>query len=308
MPARKMPALTVEDLAVDPTVDNRQLVERHVAESFANSRHRSFDDTLGRSQQKLRLRSSMPAAVLRVPTELGGSRYSSFGSIPGHEVIDTSVRFLGVTRVHDHCEFRLNVTTSRGNFVLQRRFSQFRDLRRQLLLDSKAASASSDKRHKGDCRNGACLQLAQQLAMLKFPRRKMKFKLHRDDDVKTARERQSQLQYFVEMVLAVYRTAPKRQVRCCVNSQCRVLQAIREFLDCTELGDDELPDWKSVSNGTTNCDDVPILDTPPSTTSPVSSPSNNAPSCFESPIPARSSAMCLEDLYTITEDTENLHI
>ncbi|KAE8879634.1 hypothetical protein PF004_g32751 [Phytophthora fragariae] len=76
------------------------------------------------------------------------------------------------------------------------------------------------------------------------------------------------------------------------------------------LHSDELPDWKLVinSNGTTNCDDVPILDTPPSATSPISSPSNNASSCIESPIPVRSSAMCLEELYTITEDTENLHI
>ncbi|KAE9298536.1 hypothetical protein PR003_g23211 [Phytophthora rubi] len=36
------------------------------------------------------------------------------------------------------------------------------------------------------------------------------------------------------MVLVVYRTAPKCQVRCCVNLQCRVLQALRAFLDCTE--------------------------------------------------------------------------
>ncbi|KAG6609542.1 Phox homologous domain [Phytophthora cinnamomi] len=306
-----MPTLTVEDLAVEPGADNRQLVERHVTESFAASRHRSFDDTLGRSQpllgrsqHKLRFRSSMPA-VLRLSSELGGSR---FGLIPGHEVTDTSVRFLGVTRVDDHCEFRLNVTTSTGNFVLQKRYSQFRDLRQQLLLDGKAACASADKRREGYCRSGACQQLAQQLAMVKFPRRKMKFKLHRDDDVKTARERQAQLQYFVEMVLAVYRTAPKRQVRCCVNSQCRVLQEIRAFLDIKELCEDELPDWKSVSNGMSSGDDVPILDTPPSTTSPVSSPCNDAPSSYESPIPVRGSAMCLEELYTITEDTENPHI
>lgn len=163
-----MPALTVEDLAVDPAEDTRQLVARHVAESFGNSRHLSFDDTLGRSQplmgrsqQKKLLRSSMPGAVLRMPSDLGNSRFSSFANIPGHEVIDTSVRFLGVTRVDDHCEFRVNVTTSRGNFVLQKRYSQFRDLRHQLLLDGKAASASADKRRNGDCRNGACQQLAQ---------------------------------------------------------------------------------------------------------------------------------------------------
>ncbi|GMF43028.1 unnamed protein product [Phytophthora fragariaefolia] len=293
-----MRGLTVEDLAVD--VDHRQLVERHVAESFVSARHRSFDDTLGRSQHKQRLRNSMPAAVVRLPSEFGGSRLSSFGLIPGHEVLETSVRFLGVTRVDDHCAFRLHVATGRENFVLQKRYSQFRDLRQKLLLSGKAKGP--------ECRNGACQQLAQQLAGLKFPRRKMKFKLHRDDGVKTAGERQAQLQYFVELVLAVYRTAPKRQVRCCVNSQCRVLKAIREFLDIKDLGEDELADWKSVSNATTTIEDVPILDTPPSTSSSISSPGVAVVVSNDSPIPGRGSAMCLEELYTITEDTEHLHI
>ncbi|GMF10547.1 unnamed protein product [Phytophthora lilii] len=302
-----MPALLAEDLAIDA----RQLVERHVAESFSHRRPVSFDDSLRRSQHSVRGRNSMPA-VLRLSSDLGSSRLSSLGFMPGHEVLETSVRFLSVTRVDKHCEFRLHVDTGRDQFVLQKRYSQFRDLRQQILLESKVTAASGEKGRRGECRNGACLQLVQQLATLKFPRRKMKFKLHKDDDVKTARERQAQLQYFVEMMLAVYRTAPKRQVRCCVNAQCRVLKVIRSFLDIKDLGEDELPDWKSASNGTTSGDEVPILDTPPSTTSnpsPVSQVAKDAAAgSNESPIPTRTSAMCLEELYTITEDTEHLHV
>jgi hypothetical protein len=301
-----MPALFAEELAID----HRELVERHIAESFSHHRPVSFDDSLRRSQHSIRGRNSMPA-VVRLSSDCGSSRLSSFGQIPGHEVIETSVRFLGVTRVDRHCEFRLQVDTAREQFVLQKRFSQFRDLRQQLLLDGKGAGAASgEKRRKGKCRNGACQQLTQQLAALKFPRRKMKFKLHRDDDVKTARERQAQLQDFIETVLAVYRTAPKRQVRCCVNSQCKVLKAVRAFLDIKDLGDD-LPDWKSASHGSTSGDEVPILDTPPSTTSnpsPVSRAAIEAAEANDSPIPTRTSALCLDQLYTITEDTEHLHV
>ncbi|OWZ24200.1 hypothetical protein PHMEG_000812 [Phytophthora megakarya] len=286
-----MPA-TIDELALD-----RQLVERHVAESFSQS----FDDTLNRSHYKLLSRTNSMPVVRRLSSDLGSSRLSSFGFIPGHEVIETSVRFLGVTRVHNHCAFKLHVDTGREQFELQKRYSQFRDLRQQLLLDRKVATTG--EKHKDDCRNGACTQLVHQLATLKFPRRKMKFKMHRDDDIKTARERQAQLQHFVDMILAVYRTAPKRQVRCCVNSHCKVLEAVRSFLDIHDLGE-ELSDWKATSNGTTSGDEVPILDTPPSTSSnpsPLGKTASGAGS-DESPLQTRTSVMYLEELYTITED------
>ncbi|ETP13406.1 hypothetical protein F441_11456 [Phytophthora nicotianae CJ01A1] len=300
-----MPALLIDDLALDP----RQLVEQHVNESFSQHRPMSFGDSRRGSQYSVRSRNSM-ASTSRVSSDLGSSRLSSFGFIPGHEVIETIVRFLGVTREAKHCEFKLHVDTGKEQFVLRKRYSQFRDLRLQLLLDSKIASATSEKGRREECRNGACLQLAQQLATLKFPRRKMKFRMHRDDDIKTARERQAQLQQFVELILAVYRTAPKRQVRCCVNAQCRVLKAIRSFLDIKDLGDD-LSDWKSSSNGTTSADEVPILDTPPSTSSsssPLSKAAIEAATSNETPIQRKTSAMCLEELYTITEDTEHAHV
>ncbi|KAF4040530.1 hypothetical protein GN244_ATG07204 [Phytophthora infestans] len=294
-----MPALSVDDLALDP----RQLVERHVNESFSDHRTTPFDGTRRISQYSARNHDSVAS---RVSSDLASSRLSSFGFIPGHEVIETSVRFLGVTRVATHCEFKLHVDTVKEKFVLRKRFSQFRDLRLQLLLDSKATTSStSEKGRRDECRNGACVQLAHQLSALKFPRRKMKFKMHRDDDIKIARERQAQLQQFVELILAVYRTASKRQVRCCVNSQCRVLKAIQSFLDIKDLGDD-VSDWKMVCNGTTSGDEVPILDTPPSTSSnpsPLSKTAFEAATSNESPIRRKTSIMYLEELYTITEDT-----
>ncbi|KAG1700277.1 hypothetical protein DVH05_012082 [Phytophthora capsici] len=301
-----MPDLRLEDLVID----QRQLVERHVNASFAHHSV-SFDESLSRSHHKSqRTRNSMPAAVQRTSSDLGFSRLSSFGFIPGHEVLETSVRFLGVSRLHNHCSFKLHVDTGKEQFVLQKRYSQFRDLRKQLLLDSKISDTSTGKGRVGDCRNGACTALVQQLADLKFPRRKMKFKMHKDDDIRTARERQAQLQHFVDAILAVYRTAPKRKVRCCVNSQCRVLIAIRAFLDIKDLGEDELSDWKSISNGTTSGEEVPILDTPPSTSSNPSllSKAVNDTGSTESSIERKTSAMCLEDLYTISEDLENLHV
>ncbi|KAG7402121.1 hypothetical protein PHYBOEH_005684 [Phytophthora boehmeriae] len=296
-----MPALFTDELSID----TRVLVERHLAESFTRHQSVSLDGSMHRPQRLQRSRHSMPH-VMRLSSDCS-SRLSSFGLNPGHEVIDTNVRLLGVTRVHTHCEFRLHVDTGREQYVLQKRYSQFRDLRHQLLIDGRAASMAGEKR-QGECRNGACLQLAHQLAALKFPRRKLSFKLHRDDDVRIARERSAQLQHFVNVVLAVYRSAPKRQVRCCVNAQCRVLKAVRAFLDITDTEYD-MPDWKASSyDSNTSSDDVPILDTPPSTTS-APSPLHEEIDAHKSLQTARaSSAMCLEELYTITEGTERLHV
>lgn len=310
-----MPDLLADELSFD----HRELVQRHVAESFAHHQSLSFDDSLRRSQHTLRGRHSMPA-VVRLSSDStaqfsssgqfsSSMRLSSFGMNPGHEVTDTSIRFLGVTRVDKHCEFRLQVDTGRDQYLLQKRYSQFRDLRQQLLIDGRAAAVKGQKPH-GQCRNGACLQLAQQLAAMKFPRRKLRIKLHRDDDVRVARERTAQLQHFIELILAVYRTAPKRQVRCCVNAQCRVLKAIRAFLEIKDTEYDQLPDWKAASQGSNTTDEVPILDTPPSTSSvpsPLREAINDSVRSSDSPQPSRTSAMCLEELYTITEDPEHPH-
>lgn len=224
-----MPALIDNDSAVN----TRQLVESHVAESFGHHRPTSLDDS---------------------------NQLSSFCLIPGHEVIDTNVRFLGVVPVDNHCEYRLLVDTGIVQFTLQKRYSQFRDLRQQIMIDG---GVIGEKPCTGKCRNGACLQLVSQLMRMKFPRRKLQLKFQRDDDTRTARERQTQLQNFLDTALGVYRTAPKRQVRCCINSQCRILNAIRSFID---INTDQLSEWKAASNEVVS----------PMPTTPMSSPSRSS--------------------------------
>ncbi|KAG3115793.1 hypothetical protein PI124_g11030 [Phytophthora idaei] len=165
---------------------------------------------------------------------------SSFGSIPGHEIINASVRFQGIVSVENHYQFRLLVSTGKVQCTLQKRYSHFREFRQQLLI-----IGIGDK-HGRKCRNGACQQLMVRLTSMGFPRRKLCFLLNCIDGVRTARERMTQLKQFMDTILQVYQTAPKRQVRCCVNSQCLSLQAIRDFID---LNVDQMSAWKATSNG-----------------------------------------------------------
>ncbi|RLN52674.1 hypothetical protein BBJ28_00022208 [Nothophytophthora sp. Chile5] len=312
-----MPDLFADDWAV-----RRNLVEQHVA--AVCPRAASFDESATSRRGRLLQsgRQSTPGPIRASSDSLGSTRASSFALIPGHEVIDTQIRVLGVTRVDSHCVFLLHVDSGKEQFVLQKRYSQFRALRQSLL---QAATTSSGPKQR-QCRNGACLQLAQHIAAIKFPRRKLKLKLHRDDDMRTARDRSTQLQSFIEAILRVYRLAPKRQVRCCVNSQCRVLGDIRTFLDIKDLAEVDGADWKSQSDGSgsgTPDGSIPMLDTPPSTSSAASLSEES--STFHSggdaaqrrgprdfPPPTRVSAkgvsdLGLEQLFTITEDLEHLH-
>ncbi|KAI9916754.1 hypothetical protein PsorP6_017940 [Peronosclerospora sorghi] len=230
------------------------------------------------------------SAVFHKMTDFSNTRHSSFVCIPGHEVIETSVQFLGVTRTDSHCAFQLHVDTGKKQFEIQKRYSQFRDLRQQLLLSARAALRRMELEGKLHERITATT-LAQQLFALKFPRRKMKLFLHQGDEIKTAIQRQTQLQHFIESLLAVYRTAPKRQVRCCVNSQCRILKVIPSFLDIKCSTEDEAHDWSPLNEGTTSC--VTTLQ------------ETNTRDCSNvSPDGFGKSAMCLEELHTITEDTE----
>lgn len=245
-----------------------QLCERHIDDISVRHRHQSIDDSRRCLPDTLHCRNSLPTGKLRLSSDRRSSLLSSFGFIPGHEIIETSVRFVGVIRVAKHCEFQMHVDTGKEQFVLQKRFMQFRDLRHQLLLNSKIAAGEDEKVRKRVCRNGACSQIAQQLASLKFPRRKMKFKLHQNDDINTAKARQAELWYFVEFLLTVYRKASKRQVRCCVNSQCGVLKAIQSFL-CIGDSSVESFNWKAASDMTISDHEVPVLDCPLSPSSGV---------------------------------------
>ena len=271
----------------------RELVERHVIESFDRRSSVAVDDLLQRARHTLSDRNST-----------SGAHLSSFSVLPAHVIIGTTVRFLDVFRVSDHCTFKLLVDTGKEQFAIQRRYSQFRALRQQLLWKVHASETAHAKGRVRRCPNGACQVLARQLATLKFPRRKLTLKLHRDDDLRTARERQMQLQQFIASTLAVYRMAPKRQVRCCVNLQCHVLNAIGSFLDIRDMGEEELAGWKSNSHDTASSDEVPLQDTPSCGVSGASSSSTTENDLNESPVPRDTSMLCLEELFTIMEDTE----
>ncbi|CAI5739286.1 unnamed protein product [Hyaloperonospora brassicae] len=277
----------VSALAADELVRHtRELVERRSSVAV--------DNLLQRTRHSLSDRMATSEAHL-----------PSFSVLPDHVIIGTTVRFLDVFRVSDHCTFKLLVDTGKEQFAIQRRYSQFRALRQQLLRKVHASETAQEKGRERRCPNGACQVLARQLATLKFPRRKLKLKLHRDDDIRTARERQMQLQHFIASTLAVYRMAPKRQVRCCVNLQCHVLTAIGSFLDIRDLGEEEPAGWTSNSHGTASSDEVPLQDTPSCLVAGASSSSTTENDLNESPVPRDTSMLCLEELFTIMEDTEH---
>lgn len=359
---------------LEPPSHHRRLVEQHVHSLL--QRH-SYDlDARDSDGGALSLddltvvhgvdRFSVPALVSLAPDlPFGGSsRVSSVGlnataasssrsslgasggfSSPDHELANTRVRFVGVTRHRGagHCEFLVQVDTGKEQFVVRKRYSEFRDLRQQLLAALKAGQ---------HCRGGACAQLAQ-IEGVKFPRRKLRIGLKRSisggggGDLDTARDRVVLLQRFVEAVLRVYRMAPKRQVRCCLNAQCKMLGDVRGFLDLAmpeggalSLGDSVgLPadvDAVVPSAATTSSRDLEWRERAKSTGSSVTvvSPSS-AGDCMRAslgcargkaddvadakeaaasrrslPTSTRTSLMrqSNEQLYTITEDLEALHV
>lgn len=241
---------------------------------------------------------------------LGASGRSLFSS-PDHELANTRTRFVGVTRsgAGGACEFLVQVDTGKEQFVVRRRFSEFRDLRLQLLAALKAGQ---------HCGAGACAQL-EQVASLKFPRRKLREVLGAAGaagDLETAQRRVRLLHRFVEAVLRVYRAAPKRQVRRCLNAQCKALEDVRAFLD---LG---MPEPGTLSLG----DSVgPVTDALAAANSPEAERASL--SCAHTPdwplkdgmnvreavdsrrsLPPPSSSRRSEQLYTISEDLESMHL
>ncbi|KAF1772945.1 Phox homologous domain [Phytophthora cactorum] len=141
-----MPALFADEVSTDTL----KSVEKGAAVPY--------DDTPRHSQHILTYRPrSLPADLGLSPNCL-----SSFGSIPGHEIINASVRFQGIVSVENHYQFRLLVSTGKVQFTLQKRYSHFREFRQQLLI-----IGNGDK-HGRKCRNGACQQLMVRLTSMGF--------------------------------------------------------------------------------------------------------------------------------------------
>lgn len=309
-------ALTVEDLTVVHGL-HRFSVPTLVALERESSFGLGSSAGLG-STARSSARSSLAGASGRAAAEGHSS--------PDHELASTRVRFLGVTRHAGaggrFCEFLVQVDTGKEQFVVRKRFSEFRDLRQTLL----AALRAVDR-----CRGGACAQLEGVLAQAKFPRRKLSL-LRRGSsaDLDTARDRVLALQSFVETLLRVYRHAPRRQVRCCLNSDCHLLDAVRTFLELSgplaladsgaafahadSVFDDAQSardvDWrerpsspgeKSPPTGRRSPPRDKLASSTLSTASTLSSSSSRASVKFNE-------SQSGEVLYTITEDLESLHV
>lgn len=248
-------------------LDRSQLVEQHIGGlrlRHSYDSHLFTDDDSGRlSLEDLSLaygprRASAPALGRLSSADRPSSarrwplstRSSSLGlsltSSPDHELVNTRVRLVSVSPCVDHCEFAVHVETGKDDFIVCKRYSQFRDLRLQLL---------ADLRSRHHCQHGACLQL-DQIAAVKFPRRTMQLLRLGKPDLNTARGRVARLQLFVEAILDVYRSVPRRQVRRCLNEDCKVLADIRRFLDlCPSVEVDSAPEVQM----------LPLIDLPPKT-------------------------------------------
>lgn len=156
------------------------------------------------------------------PWSSGGSTTSSIDDNSGTPLSSASVRFVGVSRKDAHCVYLLHVDAGAEQFVVQKRYSQFRDFRQQFFALLLA------ERH---CAHGPCKQLAQ-LSQLKFPRRSLLGAWKKSGaDLAMARERLVLLQRFTDAMLRVFHRSPKRQLRSCVNSKCAAMEAVCAFLE-----------------------------------------------------------------------------
>lgn len=214
----------------------------------------------------------------------------------------TAVRFVGVTSTNDHCAYQLHVDTGREQFVISKRFSDFRGLRQQLALSMQV---------RAHCNSGPCKQLDAVLLTAKFPRRTLTLSKSAKADVNLAGKRLDQLQYFVNALLRVYRSSHRRQQRCCMNARCTTAEAIRRFFGIAPLSSDsnsrdQLPMAVSLRSSDALSDD----DERKSADSlPVSGPRRSTSRDF--PPPTRVSLETshqFDQLYTITEDSELVHV
>lgn len=222
-----------------------------------------------------------------------------------YSLSSTAVRFVGVTSTNDHCAFQLHVDTGREQFVISKRFSEFRGLRQQLALSMQV---------RAHCNSGPCKQLDAVLLTAKFPRRTLSLSKSAKADVNLASKRIDLLQVFVNALLRVYRSSHRRQQRCCMNARCSTAEAIRRFFGIAPLSSDnsdnnneQLPLAVSLRSSTVSFSDDDERKSSDSVT--LSGPRRSASRDF--PPPTRVSLETshqFDQLYTITEDTELVHV
>lgn len=280
----------------------------------------SVDSVGGTKQQQQfhpQLRLSMPSPASTTssspgfrPWSSGGSTASSVDDNSGTPLSSSSVRFVGVSRKDAHCVYMVHVDSGTEQFVLQKRYSQFREFRQQLFALLEASH---------HCGSGPCKQLLQQLSQVKFPRRKLLGAWKSGGDLAVARERLVQLQRFTDALLRIYRAAPKRQIRCCVNTKCPAMEAVRQFLQLS--GPEDTAVVSAPKSGAHETEVV--LDSAGTSSSNNTNDDLESPACVSEPSrrsatrgfppPTRMSlraetAHQFDQLYPITEDSELVHM
>lgn len=253
--------------------------------------------------------SSTSSAAFRPWSSAGSTASSAADDSSGSPLTTTSVRFLGVSKKEAHCVYLVQVDTGAEQFVVQKRYSQFRDFRQQLF----AMLASAQH-----CGHGPCKQLLQ-LTQLKFPRRRpLLAQWKKDADLTLARERLLLLQRFVEAMLRIYRMAPKRQLRCCVNMQCAAMETVCTFLQIAAVPDSDNTLTVRTSMGFVAPELVQVRRSSLSPEQDV----DDKNAAFESSrhltrgfppqtrasLPPTEEDHQFEQLYTITEDHELMHL
>lgn len=295
-------SLSARDALVSKTNDEaKQQYHRYSQPSLARHSFPSPASTATSSST-----SSSSSAPFRPWSSAGSTASSPADDNSGSPLTSTTVRFAGVAKKDAHCIYTLHIDTTAEQFVVNKRYSQFRAFRQQLF------AMLQQGQH---CGNGPCKQLAQ-LTQIKFPRRRLLQQWKRGADLAIARERLFLLQRFTDAMLRVYRLAPRRQLRCCVNTNCAAMEAVRSFLEISARGDtvvlappSTLQASEIVHVGRSSLSSE--VDT--RSESKSVEPSSRARQARGFPPPTRVSLAAEPDhhfdqLYTITEDSELVHL
>lgn len=267
--------------------------------TIGNSRSNNHDDLRRSLSEGLKAGSRHSAPQLQ---QYGVSSPIGVQDAEFYSLSSTAVRFVGVTSTNDHCAFQLHVDTGREQFVVSKRFSEFRGLRQQLALSMQVHA---------HCNSGPCKQLDAVLLTAKFPRRTLALSKSAKADANLASKRIDLLQVFVNALLRVYRSSHRRQQRCCMNARCSTAEAIRRFFGIASLSPDnnneQLPLAVSLCSSTTSLSDDEERKSSDSVT--LGGPRRSASRDF--PPPTRVSLETshqFDQLYTITEDSELVHV
>lgn len=168
---------------------------------------------------------SMAAAILQRHSVAARPSFTAKDA-PESILMRTSVRVAGVSTRDNFCEYVMEVDSGLDSRVLYKRYSEFRQFRAELLLTLKIK--------KSHCGHGPCSHLTQ-LEQVKFPRRRIRIPGFKSEgDIVVAKERAELLERFMQALLRIFRMTSRRNMRACMNSNCVMVEMIKNFLQVSE--------------------------------------------------------------------------